>query len=405
MNSPLLLCGPACAGTNLVKAILGVHPEINLESEPYLPIFRSLRNSIVSKSNEIIKKTFNPDSPMNEYYFFDEKIKIMDLIQNSNLNINFEINELEKLKIDIIERSEYVPHLTKYLNILEGKTYKKLFISALKILSEANQNIDVKWNGWLDSWIEEFFPLLAYGFNDAKFILIFRDPRAVISSSKRGFAKENSGFEPLTLSFLRCWRKQVAFTKHFQESKLLKDRVFVVRYEDIVEHPEKETRKLCNFLEVEFSNKMLDTNNFKGLGYNTNKWEPSLHWGDVPPKGIYKDSLYRWKEEISDELLNFTEFIVGPDLKYLGYKIDKPNKYENTVIGSKIYKFHKDEHLTCKGWRTDNNNPEVDISLEILRHQCLNQKTNDQDLIRRCFLFPEIYHDLYNKKRIFERLC
>ena len=87
MNNPLFLCGPACSGTNLVKAILGVHPEINLESEPYLPLFRSLRNAIVSRSNNFVFQSFDPKSPFNEYYFFDERLAIMDLIQSSDLDI------------------------------------------------------------------------------------------------------------------------------------------------------------------------------------------------------------------------------------------------------------------------------------------------------------------------------
>ena len=60
MKNPLFLCGPANCGTNLVKAILGVHEKIHLESEPFLPIFQFLRT-------EILKQKFN-----------DKKIKYND---------------------------------------------------------------------------------------------------------------------------------------------------------------------------------------------------------------------------------------------------------------------------------------------------------------------------------------
>ena len=264
----------------------------------------------------------------------------------------------------------------------------------------ASNNKDVKWNGWLDSWIEEFFPLLARDFPKARFVLIFRDPRAVIASSRRSFSKIESILEPLTLSYLRCYRKQVAFTQYFQGMKLFNNRLIVVRYEDIVENPEPETRRLCDFLEVDFLPKMLDTSNFKGLGKNTDNWEPNLHWVDVPEEGIYKDSLYRWKNELPSDLINFIEFIVGLDAEYLGYKPTKSiKKYQH--LDSAIYQLHKEEHLKCKGWRTDNKNPDIDLSLEILRHECLSEKINDHHLIRRCFLFPEIYEKLLQNKRMF----
>jgi len=400
MNNPLFLCGPACCGTNLVKAILGVHPEINLESEPYLPIFRSLRNAIVSGSNNSVLQSFNPKLPLSEYYFFDEKLAIMDLIQSSNLEIEFNPQEFNQLKSDIADRCEYVPHLIQYLDTLKGSNYKELFISALNILSLASNNKEFKWSGWLDSWIEEFFPLLAKEFPKARFVLIFRDPRAAIASYKRSFSKIESKLEPLTLSYLRCWRKQVAFTEHFQGMGLFNNRLFIVRYEDMIENPERETRRLCDFLEVDFLPKMLDTNNFKGLGKNTNKWEPRLHWVDVPEKGIYKDSRDRWKNELPNDLVNFIEFIVGQDADHLGYtptkSIDNYNQFNWSA-----YKLHKEEHLKCKGWRTDNENPDIDLSLEILRHECLNYKTNDSNLIRRCFLYPEIYENLLKHKRMF----
>ena len=145
---------------------------------------------------------------------------------------------------------------------------------------------------------------------------------------------------------------------------------------------------------------MLDTANFKGLGQNTEKWEPNLHWEDVPEEGIYRDSLYRWKKELTSDLINFIEFIVGPDMEYLGYELSQQNEYKN--LNWNVYQLHKEEHLRCKGWRTDNHNPEIDLSLEILRHQCLQQKTSDHQLIRRCFLFYELYEDLFQKKRILE---
>ena len=93
----------------------------------------------------------------------------------------------------------------------------------------------------------------------------------------------------------------------------------------------------------------------------------------------------------------FIEYIVGPDLEHLGYELSQPNGFQ--IQDWDWYKLYEKEYLNCKGWRTDNGSPEVDLGLEMLRHQLLQFKTNDRELIRRCFLFPEIYHSLLRKHR------
>ena len=38
---------------------------------------------------------------------------------------------------------------------------------------------------------------------------------------------------PLTLSYLRCWRKQVAFTEYLKNKKF-KKRILLIKYEELV---------------------------------------------------------------------------------------------------------------------------------------------------------------------------
>ena len=395
MNLPLFLNGPALCGTNLVKAILGVHPEIHLESEPFVPLFRSLRNAILSSSKISLIDSFNPESPMGEYYFLDERLEVMDLIQKGDLNIPFNDNELDELKKKIANRMhDYVPHLIQYIDLLDGRNYKELFTAALDIVSMTQKNNKFKWRGWLDSWVEEFFPLLAREYSEARFILIFRDPRAAIASSKSGsmnIITEKFTPEPLTLSYLRCWRKQLAFAKHFQGMDLFKDRLHIICYEDLIENADNETKKMCEFLEIDFYAEMLDTNKFMGLGKDTGQWTPNSSFL-VPKKGIYKNSLYRWKNSLSGDWIKFIEFVVGVDLKYFGYK--RVYKKGSNHYNYDIYDIHNQEHFKCQGWRTDIGIPEIDLSLEIVRNQCLEKKIDDEQLIRKCFLFPEIYESL-----------
>ena len=187
MKNNLYLCGPANCGTNLVKAILGVNQKIHLESEPFLPLFQFLRTSILKKKS---KKHANLkfDEPLFEYYFSSEKINQMNLIQNSNLKIKLEKKKHSLLKKKILNRmKDYVPHLIKDLNLIKGSNFKKIFNNAIKLVDKHHDKKNIKWIGWMDSWIEEFFPILAKEYKHSKFILIIRDPRASIASYRSGF--------------------------------------------------------------------------------------------------------------------------------------------------------------------------------------------------------------------------
>ena len=136
MKNNLYLCGPANCGTNLVKAILGVNQKIHLESEPFLPLFQFLRTSIIKKNSKK-KSKLKFDDPLFEYYFLNEKINQMNLIQKSNLKIKLEKQKHLLLKKKIINRmKDYVPHLIKDLDLIKGANFKKLFDNAIKLVDK-----------------------------------------------------------------------------------------------------------------------------------------------------------------------------------------------------------------------------------------------------------------------------
>ena len=393
MKNLLFLCGPANCGTNLVKAILGVNKKIHLESEPFLPLFQFLRTTILKKNSKKYQK-LKFDEPLFEYYFSSEKIDQMSLIQNSNLKVKLEGKKLLSLKKKILNRmKEYVPHLINDLDLIKGTKFKELFDNAIKLVDKHHNKKNIKWIGWMDSWIEEFFPILAKAYTNSKFILIIRDPRASIASYKNYFKKnKRSNLAPLTLSYLRCWRKQVAFSEYFKNVKFLKNRVLIVKYEELVKNPKIITKKMCNFLKIKYSNDMIDTSKFMGLGKNTKKWKPNSNFKS-PQKGIYKNSLYKWKKKLPSDLKNFIEFIVGPELKYLKYNKSYKNKYSKSEYKN-IIRFHSNDYKKNKGWRTTNNKPELDIHYEIMRNKFIKEKDMNKKLIKEYFLFDEIYMKL-----------
>lgn len=98
-------------------------------------------------------------------------------------------------------------------------------------------------------------------FPDAWFLFVVRDPRDVVASmlevGDRG-RREGRTMQPFTRDVVSA----ASFLQSCVESGLAAresepDRVEIVRYEDLVSDPEGATRELCEWLELEWSAKML----------------------------------------------------------------------------------------------------------------------------------------------------
>ena len=201
----------------------------------------------------------------------------------------------------------------------------------------------------------------------------------------------------LTISFVRCWRKHVAFTYKYLFDEEFNDRVLMVKYEDLVLNPRTELKNMCEFLKVEYLSDMIDTNHF--ISPDGGKWLPNSNQGNVPQSGIFTSSIDKWKESLSSDMLDLIELVAGPDLEMCGYETSRT--YNPKMILS-AYGRHKSEDANWKGggwgWRTDNRNPEIDISFELLRRSAINN-TTDNDLIEQLFLFPIVYENILKSSK------
>jgi len=341
-SSPLFISGTARGGTNLAIMMLSVHPEVSISHDPFLPLYKNFYNAVLTANG---LKARDLRAPLDEYYYYREKIKEMRFLQKSELNLPFNNNELEKLKSVISERMALAsPLLIPYLEHLKGDNYKELFDSALQIIRLGKNDLNPTWLGFNDNWCSEFFAPLARTYKNAKFISIIRDVRGAVAShvklaqavhTNRHYQKNkgDASMIALTLSFVRCWRKHVAFSYHYQSNKLLRDRILIIKYEDLVSNPRKETERMCDFLNIDYLEEMIDTNHF--IGPDGGNWLPNSNHESVPQSGIFASSIDKWKDTLSIDLLNLIELTAGPDLKMSGY--DTLNSFDNNMV-SDAYK-------------------------------------------------------------------
>ena len=107
-------------------------------------------------------------------------------------------------------------------------------------------------------------------FPEAHFIQVIRDPRAILSSMQqvKKRAIEKGIKQP---DFVTNTDRGVAYIKRchdagFKAHKHAPGKVFTVMYEHLLETPERETKKICNFLGIEWNDLMLHPGDKAHLG-------------------------------------------------------------------------------------------------------------------------------------------
>jgi hypothetical protein len=158
---------------------------------------------------------------------------------------------------------------------------------------------------------------------DALFVEIVRDPRDVLASKKtRKRSVWNSdryrpsdrrrkhwekAFDPVwdSLSWKSAVRAGMAARKEYG------DRIYTLRYEDLVAEPEDHIRKICDFLQMEFEPSMLDVS-------GQNAAEKYDH--TAAQTGIVKTSVGRWKTVLKKEEVAVCQWQAGKEMNDLGYR-------------------------------------------------------------------------------------
>ena len=396
-NTKIFLTGTARGGTQIVAKMLSANSNINIATGPLLEILRLQRNLILDKfDNKKYPLHFTSKLPFQDYYYSDESIKILDLVMNLSANVKLSKN-IWKKHLNIIKKRTSIEKqdLVKHLNKIYNTNFTKLISNCFEVL-KATRNLEKKKIiGILDWWIIEMFLPLAKSFKNSKFIVIIRDPRASIASHTK---KKYKGSIANSLSFIRCWRKMIALTIYYKSLKIFKNRLCVVTHEDLVENPKKICKKLCNFLKVKFESEMLNTANY--LDYSTGKiWKGNSSF-ENKTFGFKKKRTIRWRKKLSYSEIRAIEFIAYHELKLLNYKLYKNDNFSELKNGLSL--LINDDQRKRK-WKTSTKKTEFNYGVEFFRNYIfdVNSVAKNENLLRRLFLFREVYKKIRKEKIIF----
>jgi hypothetical protein len=377
----LFTSGTARGGTNFRTLMLNNHPNIRMSLDPFIPLFRYYRYSLLKSqgAEELLNQL--PSGVLDDYYFSNTKRQLLQKVQNSNPDIAFDSSNWEELKANIAGRMKLASvDLIPYLDKLPARTFKEVFSNTMKVIASTTDK-ELKWVGFNDNWTMEFFPLVSKLIPDAKFMLHLRDPRAVINSSE--FAEPDPAKRPTIVSFARHLRKYFAFAHMLPTYPQLKDRLLITYYEPFINDPEGEVRKMTEFLDVEYFSEMIDVGKFRKAD---GKFWPS-DWA------IYKTSTDIWKKEMPKDMAELSEFICDPEMRLHGYK---PEIYDPKVgLSDSAFSFAIKNNRSCLGWRTDFQEIERTIGSELFRKKMIQIASEySPEEVERNFLFPEVFENL-----------
>ena len=139
----------------------------------------------------------------------------------------------------------------------------------------------------------------------AKFIHLIRDARDYVLSLEKSFGKNK-------LRAAQRWYDSIVLAKN--EGARLGQDFMEVRYEDLVDHPEREARRLCGFLHVEFEPSMIALQRVtENLGDTKGR------------KEIVSGNYGKYKRVLSTADLRGVESYCAEGLELMGYVLEVHN--------------------------------------------------------------------------------
>jgi len=392
--SPLFMFGLPRTGTNLISRVLNMHPEVMVAIHAFQPLFRSLRNAAVRELADCdVQGIVDVDTPVHDGHFDLIQRRMLDDIHRATLDLPFLQTEWPDLHDRLVSRAEDdAADLCDGMSSLAGNgNYLALVNSALALITETRGATACKWVGMIDTWVIDLLPALARAYPTARFIVVERDPRAIVNSML-GYLPIDPGQVGHTLSVLRHWRKEGALLGRFAAMSDIGDRLFLVRYEDLVADPAATTSQLCGFLSIEFRADMVDLDGAIDLPTGR-KWKGNSTF-DVSLDNISTAPTERWRDKLPRDAIAAVEFAAGIDMLARGYEPTEPLELLRGNPEALTF-LVKDSQRSCS-WRCDSGDPLREYGLETARRGFLefNLAELDNDAVRCSFLYPEYFNAL-----------
>jgi hypothetical protein len=273
------------SGSNLITKIIDGH---SLYCGPASPHLLRVFKPIMSKYGDLTNST-KWDTFINDVLdFFNCKIGIWEA--------NYTKQELKAIK----DRSlaSVVKYIYKKETCIHSKT--NVFIKEVRTYD-------------LVSYINQTFI-------KPKFIWLVRDPRDMALSWSKSPVHRGD-----IVRASNIWkydqRATIDIYKQLKDSK----NILLLKYEDLISNQLEAMQMVCNFLDIEFENQMINFYKSKMSITNASKTD---NWRNLN-KEIISNNSKKYESDLSSDQIQFIEYVCSTEMEYLGYNKDYERLSDN----------------------------------------------------------------------------
>ncbi len=212
--------------------------------------------------------------------------------------------------------------------------------SLLKGFEDVLCNTQVMFGADKDTEYVRYFPHLKKAYPDSYVINIIRDPRDVVLSRKKTpwGNKRSTTFH--AAEYVHYFKKN-----RIEGPNLFGDRYIEVQFENLIEYPEFEIKRVLEKLGLEFESNVLN------YSHNTNSLiaEDEKEWKGNADKPIVKGNSNKWEAELDKRVVGLIESEIGSQMTELGYKLSGIKKSTlkslefKTVLAAFAFKSKKEQ--------------------------------------------------------------
>lgn len=240
---------------------------------------------------------------------------------NPTLRNFFRYNPLENKK----NRDEFIQDLSNLINVDFGLWRSKVTITELEqILDDSNIFELLRKIYWKEAvankkssvfikenQIYEYLLYLEQYYPESKFIYLIRDPRDMALSWKESKIHQGG-----IIHGAYQWKKDQQQTLKYCPYLLDKKKLILIRYEDLISHPEGILKAICEFLGVSYESNLL---NFHKNDSTIKNAQKNLPWRNLS-KPLLQRNSGKYKSSLKEYDIKIIEKICQYEMIHFGYE-------------------------------------------------------------------------------------
>jgi hypothetical protein len=319
--------GMARSGTNLVSKILSSNSSLHCVLGVNVELYRSVRDRIFQSASPDFGVLIPKGSAFSHFFGKPSYLDALNYLFAQNFELEFSVSEFEFMRDKALRRS---PHDSPDLKPILGEIATRNsvdYLVALVELTRKNRGIPISSKiGFHESWHIEMFPALQKSFPKAKFLIILRDVRGSYSSHKYDTLSRPE-WRASIFDYARQFRKYAALADYLSRNMT---NCKLIRYEDLMINPTGTISDLCNFLEVDYQNDMLNPRNHVDPNSLT-AWQGNSGYGNIVA-GFDPLRSTRWKAKLENNEIKGLELMCQLGLKRSLYELEFSTEFPNAEI-------------------------------------------------------------------------